>query len=224
MGAIVMREVLQRASVDPSDVQEVIMGQVFTAGCGQNPARQATFKAGIPQQSTAWTLNLLCGSGLKSVAVGYQTIATGAQAVMICGGQESMTNAPHVIRMRSGTKLGNAQLEDTIMRDGLTDAMCGIVMGETAENVAKQFGVTRAEQDAYALLSQQRTAASQASGSFAAELVPVEVAGARGSKTMVERDEFPRNETSTESLTKLRPAFVRVGLHLMDLSAIVSTN
>lgn len=188
------------------------MGQVFTAGCGQNPARQATFKAGIPNESTAWTLNLLCGSGLKSVALGYQTIATGAQSVMICGGQESMTNAPHVLRMRSGQKLGNAQLEDTIMRDGLTDAMCGIVMGETAENVARDYGVTRAEQDAYALLSQQRTGDSQASGSFAAELVPVEVTGARGAKTLVERDEFPRNETTAESLAKLRPCFLRVGV------------
>lgn len=205
-----MREVLKRAHVDANDVQEVIMGQVFTAGAGQNPARQATFKAGIPQQSTAWTLNLLCGSGLKSVALGYQTIATGAQQLMICGGQESMSNAPHVLHMRDGKKLGNATLEDTIMRDGLTDAMCNVVMGETAENVARQFGVTRAEQDAYALLSQQRTAAAQASGFFAEELVPVTVPKARGAATVVDTDEFPKNDTSAESLAKLKPCFIRV--------------
>lgn len=205
-----MREVLQRAKVEPADVQEVIMGQVFTAGAGQNPARQATFKAGIPQQSTAWTLNLLCGSGLKSVALGFQTIAAGAQDVMICGGQESMSNAPHILQMREGKKLGNATLEDTIMRDGLTDAMCNIVMGETAENVARDYGVTRAEQDAYALLSQQRTAAAQASGYFADELVSVTVTGARGAKTVIDTDEFPKKDTSAESLSKLRPCFIRV--------------
>lgn len=205
-----MRAVLQRANVEAADVQEVIMGQVFTAGAGQNPARQATYKAGIPAQSTAWTLNQLCGSGLKSVALGYQTIATGGQSVMICGGQESMTNAPHTIRIREGTKYGNTTLEDTVQRDGLTDAMLDIAMGITAENVAGDFGVTRAEQDAYALLSQQRVAKSQQDGAFGDELVAVEVTGARGVKSMVDKDEFPRSATSAESLAKLKPCFVRV--------------
>lgn len=210
LGAVVMREVLQRAHVAAADVQEIIMGQVFTAGAGQNPARQASLKAGIPIESTAWTLNLLCGSGLKAVALGYQTIAAGAQDVMICGGQESMSNVPHSIHLRDGKKLGNGTLVDGIYRDGLTDAMCGIVMGETAENVARDYGVTRAEQDAYALLSQQRTAQSQASGFFADELVPVTVTGARGVQKVVDRDEFPRNDTSAESLAKLKPCFVKV--------------
>lgn len=147
---------------------------------------------------------------LRSVGLGFQSIASGTQNVLICGGQESMTNAPHVIKMREGKKLGDATLQDTIMRDGLTDAMCNIVMGVTAENVAKQFGVTREEQDACAAESQQRTAESQRTGFFDAEIVPVTIAGSRGAQTVVNKDEFPRNDTTTESLAKLRPCFIRV--------------
>lgn len=145
----------------------------------------------------------------RSVGIGYQSIAAGSQNVLICGGQESMSNAPHVVALRNGTKFGDATLQDTITKDGLTDAMCNAVMGVTAENVAKRFAVTRDEQDAYAAGSQRRTAESQRSGAFDAEIVAVSVPGSRGAVTVVARDEFPRNDTTAESLAKLRPCFVR---------------
>lgn len=186
------------------------MGQALTAGAGQNPARQAAFKAGIPELIPAYLINILCGSGLKAVANGYQAIKAGEASVVICGGQESMTQAPHAVHMRAGTKLGPATLIDTMINDGLTDAFKNIHMGVTAENVAKQYNLSREQQDAYAAKSQQLAEAAQKNGYFDEELVPVPIVSRTGT-TLFSVDEFPRHGTTPESLSKLKPCFEKNG-------------
>lgn len=210
LGAIVIKEVLARANVDASDVNEIILGQALTAGAGQNPARQAAWKAGIPKEIPAYLINILCGSGLKSVANGYQSIKSGESTIVICGGQESMTQAPHAVHMRAGTKLGPATLVDTMINDGLTDAFNDIHMGVTGENVAKKFGLTRDKQDEYAAKSQQLTEIAQKNGYFNDEIVGVPIVSRTGT-TLFSIDEFPRHGTTAESLSKLKPCFEKNG-------------
>lgn len=210
MGAVVIKEVLTRADVSPNDVDEVILGQALTAGAGQNPARQAAWKAGLPKEVPAYLINILCGSGLKSVANGYQSIKSGESNIIICGGQESMTQAPHAVQMRAGTKLGPATLIDTMINDGLTDAFKDIHMGVTAENVAKKYGLTREKQDEYAAKSQQLTEAAQKNGYFNEEIVAVPIVSRTGT-TLFSIDEFPRYGTTVESLAKLKPCFEKNG-------------
>ncbi|KAG5680068.1 hypothetical protein PVAND_009596 [Polypedilum vanderplanki] len=210
LGAVVIKEVVQRASLSPSDVNEVILGQALQAAAGQNPARQASLKAGLPNDIPAYGINMLCGSGLKSVALGFQAIRNGDSNIVVCGGQESMTRAPHAIHLRSGTKMGTASMVDTMIQDGLTDAMHSIHMGETAENLAKEFSVTRQEQDAFAAKSQQLADTAQKSGWFDEEIVPVVVAGRKESVT-ISKDEYLKPGTSVEGLSKLRACFIKDG-------------
>ena len=210
LGATVIQGVLSRAGVDAAEVNEVIMGQVLGAAQGQNPARQAAMKAGIPQEATAWGLNQLCGSGLRAVALGMQQIATGDANIIIAGGMESMSMAPHAGNMRGGTKMGDFKLVDTMMLDGLTDAFKGYLMGTTAENVAKAFQLTRDEQDLFALASQNKAEAAQKAGKFVDEIVPFVIKGKKGDVT-VDADEYIRHGATLESLSKLRPAFDKVG-------------
>jgi len=210
LGATVIQAVLSRAGVDAADVNEVIMGQVLGAAQGQNPARQAAMKAGIPQEATAWGLNQLCGSGLRAVALGMQQIATGDANIIVAGGMESMSMAPHAGNMRGGTKMGDFKLVDTMMLDGLTDAFKGYLMGTTAENVAKAFQLTRDEQDLFALSSQNKAEAAQKAGKFVDEIVPFVIKGKKGDVT-VDADEYIRHGATLESLSKLRPAFDKEG-------------
>lgn len=210
LGAVVIKEVAQRASVDLGDVDEVILGQALAAGAGQNPARQAALKAGLPNEVPAYGVNMLCGSGLKSVGLGFQAIRNGDSNIVVCGGQESMTRAPHAINIRGGTKMGNATMFDTMLYDGLTDAMHNIHMGETAENLAKLFDVTRQQQDEFATKSQKLAAEAQSAGYFNEEIVPVVVPGRKGSIT-VSKDEYIKAGTTVESLSKLRPCFIKEG-------------
>jgi acetyl-CoA C-acetyltransferase len=203
--------VLKRGNVtNTADVDEVIMGQALTAGQGQNPARQASMKAGIPIESTAFGLNMLCGSGVKSVALGYQAIRNGDAAVVVAGGQESMSKSPHALHLRDGTKMGGASMQDTMLVDGLTDVFNGIHMGETAENLAKQFSISRADQDAFAAMSQNRAEQAMKTGYFKDELTPVEVPS-RKEPVVVSVDEYPKHGTTVESLAKLRPCFIKDG-------------
>nr|CAD7262132.1 unnamed protein product [Timema shepardi] len=210
LGAIAIQEALARANVEPSEVSEVIMGQVLTAGQGQNPARQAAVKAGCPYSVTAYTVNMLCGSGLKSVVLGAQAVQNGDSSIVVSGGQESMSQSTHTIHMRAGVKLGDSALTDSLLGDGLTDAFCHIHMGETAENVACQYKLSREEQDQLATESQARTSNAQERGLFKKELVSVTVPGRKG-PVVVDKDEFPRPTTTLETLGKLKPAFVKVG-------------
>nr|CAD7201590.1 unnamed protein product [Timema douglasi] len=210
LGAIAIQEALARANVEPSEVSEVIMGQVLTAGQGQNPARQAAVKAGCPYSVTAYTVNMLCGSGLKSVVLGAQAVQNGDSSIVVSGGQESMSQSTHTIHMRAGVKLGDSALTDSLLGDGLTDAFCHIHMGETAENVARQYKLSREEQDQLATESQARTSNAQERGLFKKELVSVTVPGRKG-PVVVDKDEFPRPTTTLETLGKLKPAFVKVG-------------
>jgi acetyl-CoA C-acetyltransferase len=210
LGAIAIAAALERAGVAPDSVDEVILGQVLTAGAGQNPARQAAIKAGIPDAATAFGVNQVCGSGLRAVALGLQQIATGDAAVVVAGGQESMSLSPHCQTLRTGTKMGPVSLVDTMVIDGLTDAFGGYHMGITAENVARQFGITRAQQDAFALASQQKAAAAQSAGHFRAEIGPVRIETRKGTVT-VDADDHLRADTSAEALAKLRPAFDKEG-------------
>ena len=210
LGATVIQGVLSRAGVEAAEVNEVIMGQVLGAAQGQNPARQAAIKAGIPQEATAWGLNQLCGSGLRAVALGMQQIATGDADIIIAGGMESMSMAPHAGNMRGGTKMGDFKLVDTMMLDGLTDAFKGYLMGTTAENVAKAFQLTREEQDLFALASQNKAEAAQKAGKFIDEIVPFIIKGKKGDVT-VDADEYIRHGATLESLSKLRPAFDKEG-------------
>jgi acetyl-CoA C-acetyltransferase len=210
LGATAIKAALERAGVDPADVDEVIMGQILSAGEGQNPARQAAMAAGIPQEATAWGLNQLCGSGLRAVALGMQQIATGDANIIVAGGQESMSMAPHAMHMRAGTKMGNAQLIDTMMYDALTDAFHSYLMGTTAENVAKQWQLTRDEQDAFAVASQNKAEAAQKAGKFKDEIVPFIVKGRKGD-TVVEEDEYIKHGVTVEGISKLRPAFDKEG-------------
>ncbi|HSH71087.1 MAG TPA: acetyl-CoA C-acetyltransferase [Deferrisomatales bacterium] len=210
LGTVAIKEALVRAGAAPEEVTEVILGQVLSAGTGQNPARQAAVDAGIPVERTAWALNQLCGSGLRAVALGAQAIALGDAEIIVAGGQESMSQAPHCVHLRSGTKMGAAELVDTMLRDGLLDAFHGYHMGTTAENVARKYGISREEQDSFAARSQQKAEAAQTEGRFAAEIVPVPIKTRKG-ETVVDTDEFPKHGTTAEGLARLRPAFDKEG-------------
>jgi acetyl-CoA C-acetyltransferase len=210
LGAVAIKEAMKRAEVDPSDVDEAILGQILTAGAGQNPARQAAVNAGIPVEKTAYQINQLCGSGLRTVALGYQAIKVGDAGIVVVGGQESMSQAPHVAHLRNGAKMGDVKFIDSMIKDGLWDAFNGYHMGTTAENVARKWQLTREEQDAFAAASQQKAEAAQKAGKFADEIVPVTIKTRKGEVT-VEADEYPKHGTTAESLAKLRPAFDKEG-------------
>jgi acetyl-CoA C-acetyltransferase len=210
LGKIAIEGALTRAGVDAAEVNEVIMGQILQAGEGQNPARQASIAAGIPVESPAWSLNQLCGSGLRAVAVGYQQILQGDASIVVAGGQESMSQAPHCMNMRNGTKMGPAELVDTMIKDGLWDAFNGYHMGNTAENVARKWQITREDQDNFAVTSQNRAEAAQKAGRFKDEIVPVTITTRKG-ETVVEDDEYIRHGVEYDSLAKLRPAFEKDG-------------
>lgn len=201
---------LERAGVKPGEVDEVIMGQILTAATGQGPARQAAVNAGIPQEKTAYSINQLCGSGLRSVALGMQAIQLGDADIIVAGGQESMSQSPHAANMRNGTKMGPAQLVDTMIVDGLWDAFNGYHMGTTAENIARKWQITREQQDEFAASSQNKAEAAIKEGRFKDEIIPVTVKG-RKEDTVVEQDEFPRAGVTVEGLAKLRPAFDKEG-------------
>lgn len=206
LGKAVIGALLSDSKVPAGDVDDVILGQVLTAGCGQNPARQTAMASGIPAAKTAITVNQVCGSGLRAVAMGMQSILCGDARIVIAGGQENMSLSPHVLHLRAGTKMGNAELTDTMIRDGLWDIFNGYHMGITAENVAQQAGVTRADQDVFAAASQNKAEAAMKAGKFDAEIVPVTVR-VKKDEVQVTRDEFPREGVTAESLSKLKPAF-----------------
>ncbi len=210
LGQIALGEAMKRARVVPAEVSEVVMGQILSAGEGQNPARQAAVGAGIPYDVTAYGINQLCGSGLRAVALGYQALKVGDASIVVAGGQESMSQAPHCIQLRNGVKMGDADLVDTMIRDGLWDAFNGYHMGVTAENVAQRWQITREQQDSYAAQSQQRAEAAQKAGRFKDEIVPVTIKTRKG-ETIVGDDEYPRHGTTLETLAKLRPAFDKNG-------------
>ncbi len=210
LGAVAIKAALERAKVAAAEVDEVIMGQILSAGQGQNPARQAAMKAGVPQEKTAWGLNQLCGSGLRTVAIGMQQIANGDAKIIVAGGQESMSLAPHAAYLRAGTKMGEMKMLDTMIKDGLTDAFAGYHMGNTAENIAARWQISRDEQDKFALGSQNKAEAAQKAGKFKDEIVPFTVAG-RKVDVIVDQDEYIKAGTTLESLAKLRPAFSKEG-------------
>ncbi len=206
LGAIVVREALARAAIAPAEVDEVILGQVLVAGHGQNPVRRAALAAGLPVSSTALGLSQVCGSGLRSVLIGAQVIAAGDADVVVVGGQESMSQARHALHLRSGVKMGPAEMVDTMITDGLWDAFADYHMGRTAENVAEKWGLTRVELDSFAVRSQLRAANARASGRFVDEIVPVTIKGRKGDVVFAE-DEYVKPDTTFEGLAKLRPAF-----------------
>ena len=210
LGATVISAVLERAGVAAGEVNEVILGQVLPAGEGQNPARQAAMKAGVPQEATAWGMNQLCGSGLRAVALGMQQIATGDAKIIVAGVQESMSMAPHCAHLRGGVKMGDFKMIDTMIKDGLTDAFYGYHMGTTAENVAKQWQLSRDEQDAFAVASQNKAEAAQKDGRFKDEIVPFTVSTRKGD-IVVDADEYPRHGATIEAMAKLKPAFSKDG-------------
>jgi acetyl-CoA C-acetyltransferase len=210
LGRIAIVAALSRAGVDAADVDEVILGQILTANAGQNPARQAAVNAGIPVERTAFGINQLCGSGLRAVALAAQQIATGDATIVVAGGQESMSQAPHAQNLRNGQKMGSLEFTDTMLKDGLWDAFHGYHMGSTAENVAQKYQLTRGEQDEFAANSQRKAGEAQAAGRFKDEITPVTVKGRKGD-TIVSDDEYPRPETTVEVLAKLRPAFSKDG-------------
>jgi len=210
LGKAAIIAALERAGVSANEVNEVVMGQILTAGTGQNPARQAAIGAGVPVESTALVLNQLCGSGLRAVAAGYQSIRNKDADIVVAGGQESMSQAPHCAHLRDGQKLGGLQMIDTMLVDGLLDVFNGYHMGNTAENVASQFGISREMQDAFAASSQQKAEAAQQASRFSDEIVPVTIKGRKGD-TIVDTDEHPRHGTTVESLSGLRPAFDKEG-------------
>ncbi len=210
LGKAAITEVLKRAKIVPGEVSEVILGQILAAGEGQNPARQAAIGAGIPYEKTAYGINQLCGSGLRAVALGFQAIRNGDSEIVVAGGQESMSMAPHCMHLRNGTKMGNAQMIDTMITDGLWDAFNGYHMGNTAENVAKAFQITREQQDQFAAASQQKAEAAQKAGKFKDEIVPIVVKDRKGDIT-IDSDEYPKHGTTAETLAKLRPAFLKEG-------------
>jgi acetyl-CoA C-acetyltransferase len=210
LGQVAIAEALKRAKVEPGEVTEAIMGQILTAGAGQNPARQAAIAAGIPAEKTAYAINQLCGSGLRAVALGYQAIRVGDSDIVVAGGQESMSQAPHCIHLRNGTKMGDAQMIDTMIKDGLWDAFNGYHMGNTAENVAQKWQITREQQDQFAAASQQKAEAAQKAGKFKDEIVPVTIKTRKGD-VVVDSDEYPKHGTTVEALAKLRPAFDKNG-------------
>src|SRR5690606_34468448 len=210
LGATAIRAALSRAGVEGSRVSEVIMGQILTAGQGQNPARQASISAGIPVESPAWGVNQLCGSGLRAVALGYQAILNGDSEIVVAGGQESMSQAPHCAHLRGGVKMGPLEMVDTMIRDGLWDAFNGYHMGNTAENVARQWQITRQQQDEFAVGSQNKAEAAMKAGRFKDEIAPVTVKARKGD-IVVDTDEYPKAGVTLESVAKLKPAFEKDG-------------
>jgi acetyl-CoA C-acetyltransferase len=210
LGEIAIRAALEESGIDAADISEVILGQILTAACGQNPARQASIAADIPNEVPAWTINQVCGSGLKSVALGAQAIISGDSDIVIAGGQESMSQAPHATFLRSGVKMGDTKLVDTMIKDGLWDIFNDYHMGITAENISKKYDISREEQDKLACESQNKTEAAQKSGAFDNEIAPVTVKNRKGDIT-ISADEFPRAGAAIENLAKLRPAFTKEG-------------
>lgn len=210
LGAVVIKEALARAGVAPEEVDEVILGQVLTAGQGQNPARQASIKAGLPIHTTAWGLNQVCGSGLRAVALGMQQIANGDAAIIVAGGQENMSLSPHVAHLRAGVKMGDYAMIDSMIKDGLWDAFNGYHMGTTAENVAREFQIGRDEQDSFAVASQNKAEAAQKAGRFKDEIAPVTLKTRKGD-VVVDSDEYIRPGTTMDAVAKLKPAFSKDG-------------
>ncbi|MFN4176906.1 acetyl-CoA C-acetyltransferase [Phenylobacterium sp.] len=210
LGKIAIKAAIERAGVAASDVDEVIMGQVLQAGAGQGPARQAAVGAGVPVESPAWSLNQLCGSGLRAVALAAQQIQDGSSKVVVAGGQESMSQSPHAANLRGGVKMGELGLVDTMLKDGLWDAFHGYHMGQTAENIAARWQITREDQDRFAVVSQNRAEAAQKAGRFADEIVPVTIKGRKGD-TVVSEDEYVRHGVTLESISGLKPAFAKDG-------------
>jgi len=210
LGKIVLTAAMERAGLKPEDVNEVILGQVLTAAQGQNPARQASVNAGIPIETPAWGLNQVCGSGLRAVVAGAQQIALGASDIVIAGGQESMSQSVHAAHLRNGVKMGNLDMIDTMIKDGLWDAFNGYHMGNTAENVAKKWQITRDEQDKFAVASQNKAEAARKAGKFKDEIVPVTIKTRKG-ETVVDQDEYIREGATLEGVAKLRPAFDKEG-------------
>ncbi|MBC7139266.1 MAG: acetyl-CoA C-acetyltransferase [Defluviimonas sp.] len=210
LGAAVLDAVVARAGIEKAEVSETILGQVLTAGQGQNPARQAHINAGLPKESAAWSINQVCGSGLRAVALGAQHVILGDAAIVAAGGQENMSLAPHVAHLRAGYKMGDVSFIDSMIRDGLWDAFNGYHMGQTAENVANQWQISREMQDQFALASQNKAEAAQKAGKFADEIVPFTIRTRKG-ETVVDADEYIRAGATLESMTKLRPAFTKDG-------------
>jgi acetyl-CoA C-acetyltransferase len=210
LGKVAIKAALERARVETGDVSEVIMGQILAAGAGQNPARQASIGAGIPVDAPAWGMNQLCGSGLRAVALGAQQIALGSSSIVVAGGQESMSQAPHCAHLRDGTKMGDMKFIDTMIKDGLWDAFNGYHMGNTAENVARQWQITREEQDRFAVASQNKAEAAKKAGKFKDEIVPVIIKTRKG-ETVFAEDEYIKDGVTYESIAKLRPAFDKEG-------------
>jgi acetyl-CoA C-acetyltransferase len=210
LGKVAIKAALERARVEPGEVSEVIMGQILAAGAGQNPARQASINAGIPVDAPAWGMNQLCGSGLRAVALGAQQIELGSSKIVVAGGQESMSQAPHCAHMRDGTKMGDVKFIDTMIKDGLWDAFNGYHMGTTAENVARQWQITREEQDRFAVASQNKAEAAKKAGKFKDEIVPVTIKTRKGDVVFSE-DEYIKDGVTYESVAKLKPAFDKEG-------------
>ena len=210
LGKAAIEAAMDRAGVEGARVSEVILGQILTAGQGQNPARQASIAAAIPVETPAWGVNQLCGSGLRAVALGYQAILNGDSEIVVAGGQESMSMAPHCQHLRNGVKMGSFEMIDTMIKDGLWDAFNGYHMGTTAENVAKQWQITRQQQDEFAVASQNKAEAAQKSGKFKDEITPVTIKSRKGD-VVVDTDEYPKSGVTMESIAKLRPAFDKEG-------------
>jgi acetyl-CoA C-acetyltransferase len=210
LGRIAIEAALQRAGVAAAEVNEVILGQVLQAGAGQGPARQAAIKAGIPAEAPAWSLNQLCGSGLRAVALAAQQIADGSSRIVVAGGQESMSQSPHCAHLRNGQKMGELALMDTMLKDGLWDAFHGYHMGQTAENIAARWQITRDDQDRFAVESQNRAETAQKAGRFKDEIAPVTIKGRKGD-TVVDQDEYIRHGATLDSLAGLKPAFNKEG-------------
>ena len=210
LGRVAISAAIERAGLTPADIDEVILGQVLQAGAGQGPARQASIGAGIPVEAPAWSLNQLCGSGLRAVALAAQQVAEGASKIVIAGGQESMSQAPHAAHLRAGQKMGDLAFVDTMIKDGLWDAFHGYHMGQTAENIAARWQITRSDQDSFAVASQNRAEAAQKAGKFADEIAPVTIKGRKGD-TVVDQDEYIRHGATLDSVSGLRPAFNKEG-------------
>jgi acetyl-CoA C-acetyltransferase len=210
LGKLAIQAAVERAGITPADVDEVILGQVLQAAAGQGPARQASVNAGIPVESPAWSLNQLCGSGLRAVALGAQQITAGDASIVVVGGQESMSQAPHAQALRNGQKMGDLSFVDTMIKDGLWDAFHGYHMGQTAENIAARWQITREAQDKFAVASQNKAEAAQKAGKFADEIVPVTIKGRKGD-TVVKDDEFIRHGVTLEAISGLKPAFLKDG-------------
>jgi acetyl-CoA C-acetyltransferase len=210
LGKVALRAAMERAGIEPGDVSEVILGQILAAGAGQNPARQASIAAGIPVDAPAWGMNQLCGSGLRAVALGAQQIQSGSSQIVLAGGQESMSQAPHCVHLREGTKMGDTKFIDTMIKDGLWDAFNGYHMGTTAENVARQWQITREEQDRFAVASQNKAEAAKKAGRFKDEIAPVTIKTRKGESVIAE-DEYIKDGVTLDSISKLRPAFDKDG-------------